>query len=185
MALSVVVLLGSVFLPVTGLKFDWLPIHWIAGVVLTGAVLFHLWRVFGVHGIGEMLPNKSDVELARIELLRQNRAYPGSAKYDAWQKAYHWSVVPVILVLLATGLLMLAKIDTAFWTRNPAILTDRTWGLIYVAHGAASFVLLFFIILHIYFSVLPDHRDLFVSMLTGHGPEKARAPQGTNKEDTP
>jgi len=43
-ALAVLVLLGSAFLPILGLRFSWVPLHWITGVVLTAAVLFHLVR---------------------------------------------------------------------------------------------------------------------------------------------
>ncbi len=43
-ALAVLLLLGSAFLPILGLKFSWVPLHWITGLVLTVAVLFHLVR---------------------------------------------------------------------------------------------------------------------------------------------
>ena len=43
-ALAVLLLMGSAFLPIVGLKFSWVPLHWITGVVLTAAVLFHLVR---------------------------------------------------------------------------------------------------------------------------------------------
>ena len=40
MAVSVLVLGATAFLPILGVKFGWLPWHWSFGVVLTAAVLF-------------------------------------------------------------------------------------------------------------------------------------------------
>ena len=39
-ALCVLVLLGTAFLPIIGLKFGWVTIHWVTGLVLMAAVLF-------------------------------------------------------------------------------------------------------------------------------------------------
>jgi len=72
-----------------------------------------------------------------------------------------------MLTLLITGGIMLAKIDTPLWNRDPSILSDTTWGFVYVLHGAASYLLIFFFILHVYFSFLPEHRELLHSMLSG------------------
>jgi hypothetical protein len=72
--------------------------------------------------------------------------------------------------------MMLAKIDTTFWNRNPALLSDLTWGWVYVAHGLAAAALLFLVILHVYFAVLPEHRKYLSAMLRGRGPELARNP---------
>src|SRR5262249_12437184 len=57
-AASVLTLLGTAFLPILGFKFDWVTAHWIAGLVLIGAVLFHLvrslvwqnWRTVMIYG---------------------------------------------------------------------------------------------------------------------------------------
>ena len=49
MAFSVLVLMGTAFLPIIGIRFDWLIWHWAAGLVLTLSVIFHLWRVLKVH----------------------------------------------------------------------------------------------------------------------------------------
>ena len=42
MAAAMFVLLFTAFLPVVGVKFPWVTIHWIAGIVLTISVVFHL-----------------------------------------------------------------------------------------------------------------------------------------------
>ncbi len=177
MACSVVVLIGTAFLPTLGVKFDWVPVHWIAGVVLTALLLFHLWRSFGVHGLAAMIPDMRDVELVRIELLRRKRPAPGSGKYDAWQKSIHAIIGANILVLTATGLLMLVKIDTPLWARDPSIMSGADWGIVYVLHGAASLLLVFLFIIHVYFAFLPEHRAMLKSMINGRGPENARQPE--------
>ena len=36
--------MGTAFLPILGIKFEWLEIHWISGVTLTVLVLIHIVR---------------------------------------------------------------------------------------------------------------------------------------------
>ncbi|MGI9425610.1 MAG: cytochrome b/b6 domain-containing protein [Hyphomicrobiaceae bacterium] len=177
MAASVIVLGASAFLPILGVKFDWIPIHWISGIVLTAAVLFHLWRALVVHGLSEMLPKRADVTMIRRDLLLQRVPDEVSGKFDIFQKLYHWAVAVIILLLVATGLIMLLKIDTQFWNRNPSILSEASWGIVYVTHGASALVLIFLFILHLYFSFLPEHRALLSSMVLGSGPRHAHQPQ--------
>ena len=42
MAISILVLLFTGVLPIIGIEFAWLTLHWISGLVLTAAVLFHV-----------------------------------------------------------------------------------------------------------------------------------------------
>jgi len=169
MALSVIVLCASAFLPILGLRFDWVPVHWITGFVLVAAILFHWLRVVLVHGIGEMVPGRDDVSEVLGDLRVRSDA-AGPAKYDAYQKSYHWLSGLVVLVLAATGLLMMAKIDTPWWRRDPSILSDAQWGLVYVTHGFAALAILFLVILHVYFALLPEHWGMLTSMIRGRGP---------------
>lgn len=174
MAIAVLVLGATAFLPILGARFDWVPVHWISGIVLVLLVLYHLARVFLIQGIGEMIPGPADLqEIGRVARDLGTEDLP-DAKYDAFQKGFHWAAAVSILLLIATGLLMLAKIDTTFWRRNPAILSDQDWGIIYVLHGASALVLLFLVILHVYFAVLPEHRSFLLAMINGKGPESAR-----------
>ena len=162
MAALTIILLATAFLPILGLKFNWVPAHWISGVLLSLAVLYHLYRALFVHGIGTMIPNLGDVRA-----LMKNGGANDAGKYDLNQKLYHWSVSFIMLVLVATGLVMLAKIDTPFWNRDPSILSDWNWGVVYSLHGAASMLLIFFFILHIYFAFLPEHRQHLMAMVFG------------------
>ena len=173
-ALSVIVLGATAFLPMLGIRFEWVPVHWMAGTVLVLAVLFHLCRVFFVHGLSEMIPGTDDVrEVMRIIGGFRGRSL-SAAKYDAFQKGYHAATASIILLAVGTGLVMLAKIDTTFWRRDPSILSDQAWGIVYVLHGAAAMILLFLTIIHVYFALLPEHRAFLISMLHGHGPEYTR-----------
>ena len=65
---------------------------------------------------------------------------------------------------------MLLKIDTPFWRRDPSILSDQGWGIVYVIHGLSTLAILFLVILHVYFSILPEHRAMLRSMISGRGP---------------
>jgi cytochrome b subunit of formate dehydrogenase len=162
MAILVIILMGSAFLPIVGINFNWIPVHWISGMLLTLAVVFHLYRALFVHGIATMMPNGGDIRDAM-----GRGAANDAGKYDLNQKLYHWSVSLIMLVLVISGLIMLAKIDTPFWNRDPAILSDWNWGVVYSLHGAASMLLIFFFILHIYFALLPEHRQLLTAMVFG------------------
>ncbi|MGH7552263.1 MAG: cytochrome b/b6 domain-containing protein, partial [Longimicrobiales bacterium] len=51
MAASMFALLITAFVPVIGYKFDWVTIHWIAGLVLIATVIYHIihalvWQKF-------------------------------------------------------------------------------------------------------------------------------------------
>lgn len=174
MAAAVIVLGATAFLPIMGIRFDWVPWHWTAGIALAVAVLFHLYRVFFVQGIKNMVPGTDDVSESMMVAAGRNTGGLQPAKYDAFQKGFHLGAAITILTVLITGLIMLAKIDTTFWNRNPAMLTDATWGLIYVLHGGGALVLLFLVILHVYFGLLPEHRVFLTSMLSGKGPQYSR-----------
>ena len=51
MALCVLVLLATAFLPIIGIKFKWVTIHWVSGLILTAVVLFHIGRIFFQYGL--------------------------------------------------------------------------------------------------------------------------------------
>ncbi len=174
MAACILVLGATAFLPIIGINFNWVPIHWWTGIILLGALLYHLYRVFVVHGIGGMMPDGDDAKEAIRITLNRSRSGLKPAKYDAFQKTYHWSAAVAVIATTATGLVMLAKIDTVFWKRNPSIMSDQTWGVIYVIHGLGAMLILFLVILHVYFAFIPSHRAYLVSMILGRGPEMAR-----------
>ena len=44
MAACVLTLMATAFLPIVGIKFEWLTIHWTTGLVLAALVSFHIVR---------------------------------------------------------------------------------------------------------------------------------------------
>jgi cytochrome b subunit of formate dehydrogenase len=113
MALSVLILIVSAFLPIFGWKFAWLDLHWTTGVVLTIAVLFHIVRAVCWQDIWAMFIDVRDLRT----LTGGGSGKPG--KYTLAQKLYHLGVSLLILAAIGTGLLMLRKIDTPLWSETP------------------------------------------------------------------
>ena len=158
-ALAVLLLLASAFLPILGVKFSWLPLHWITGVVLGAAVLFHLVRATFFQRLRCIVPRPRD-----LADLRSGRR---AAKYTLAQKLMHALLGTAILVATVTGFIMLAKVDTPLWKRNPYLLDSSTWGVVYVLHGAAALLTLTLTMAHVYFSLLPEKRGYLRAMIGG------------------
>ena len=97
------------------------------------------------------------------DLLNRRRA----AKYTPAQKLMHAVLGTAVLVAVVTGFIMLAKVDTPLWKRNPYLLESSTWGVVYVLHGAAALVTLTLTMAHIYFSLLPEKRAYLRAMVGG------------------
>jgi formate dehydrogenase subunit gamma len=159
MAICVLTLMATAFLPIVGIKFEWLTIHWTTGLVLTALVLFHIVRATIWQHLSRMMIDGADIRNGWRSFTRLfgAAARPGKqGKYNAAQKLYHAGVAVLVLALVATGLLMLLKIDTPWWRRNPYLLADDTWGLIYVVHDFAAMALVTLVMIHIYFAIRPD-----------------------------
>ena len=171
MAGSTLVLLGTAFGPILGIEFAWVDIHWMAGVLLTLLVVLHVLRYVLFKPLRTMLIGPRDLRDGMHALnfnLRQTEiAPPLPGKYSLSQKAIHAVFACVVLTAIVTGCLMLAKIDSPFWERNPYFLSDPTWGVIYVLHGFAALALITLVMLHIYFSLRPEKRHYLRSMITG------------------
>jgi formate dehydrogenase subunit gamma len=158
-ALVVLTLLATGLLPVAGVKFPWVTIHWIAGVVLALAVAFHLIRATFWQRLRCVWIGLKDLR----DALRHRRA----AKYSLAQKLMHHAMTGVIVTLVITGLCMLAKVDTPWWKRNPYFFAADTWGVIYVLHGAAALATVTLVMIHIYFALLPEKRLYLRAMWRG------------------
>ena len=171
MAASVLTLLGTAFLPIVGWKFDWINAHWIAGVVLTCLVVVHIVRAVVWLDIGSMMIWPRDLieswAALRYELRARSARPPLPGKYSLMQRVYHVCIAVTVLATIATGLMMMAKIDTPFWLRNPYWLSQDTWGIIYIIHDLAAMLLLALIMIHIYLGLRPDKLWLTHSMIAG------------------
>lgn len=162
MAGCVLTLLATGILPILGLKFEWVEIHWIAGLALTIAVVIHLVRSLRPAKIKAMWVSISDVK----EFIAGGGKVRGG-KYSLEQKMMHHGITGISLLSLVSGWLMLLKIDTPFWQRDPFIFSADTWGLIYVVHGLSTLFFVSFIMMHIYFSLRPEKALYLRSMFKG------------------
>lgn len=170
MAASMLALLATGFLPLVGVQFPWLTIHWVAGILLTISILYHMvhatffldfWSIW-------ILPKDIQEAIKRAKRqLGRDVQVPKHGKYPLDHKMYHTAVMLAGMAVVATGLLMLFKIDTPLVTPNAHLFSLETWGIMYAVHGltGAMFVMLTFT--HIYFAMRPDKFWMTRSMLFG------------------
>ncbi len=154
-AITIFILLGTGLLPRFGINFNWLVIHWVTGVILIVMILIHSCRSIFWKNFKVMIFKRNDFSSAK----------PG--KYSLAQKLMHHFISLITLLGVVTGVLMLVRIDSPFWERNPYLLEAETWGWIYVFHGVSALVFVSTIMLHIYFSVRPEKNMYLRSMFKG------------------
>src|SRR6185295_6937988 len=149
MAASMFVLLFTAFLPVVGVKFAWVEWHWIAGLVLTASILFHIVHATFFLDFWSIWVGPKDIPELKAEMLREfGHDVPGpkSGKYPLGNRLYHLAIV---------------------FARNPYYLSDATWGITYVTHGLAGVGLVGLVIAHVYFAVRPEKWWITKSMILG------------------
>lgn len=170
MAGAMFVLLFTGFLPILGVEFAWVRVHWIAGLVLTASFLFHVVHATAWLDFWSIWPDRRDIADVRTRLARTlgRSVTPGKAgKYLFENKLYHLALVGTGLGVTVTGLLMMVRVETPFWTRNPYVLSDWWWGVVYVTHGLAGISLVALVIVHVYFAVRPEKWAITRSMIVG------------------
>jgi len=171
MAASMITLLFTAFLPKIGFQFDWVTYHWIAGIVLTASVIFHVIHASFILDFWSIWPDKIDLQDAVRRTLRfAGRPAPlprRFAKYPLENKLYHMAIVAAGSSVIGTGLFMLFRVRTILFTRNPYLFSDMTWGLMYVLHGLAGVGLIGLVIVHIYMAVRPEKLAITKSMIVG------------------
>jgi len=170
MAAAMFTLLFTAFLPVAGVKFAWVQWHWIAGIVLTGAILFHIIHASFFLDFWSIWVGPKDIPELKAELMREfghEVAGPKSGKYPLGNRLYHLAQVVTSLSVIATGLFMLKRVRTPLFERNPYLFGDSTWGVTYVVHGLAGVALVGLVIAHVYFAVRPEKWWITKAMLVG------------------
>jgi formate dehydrogenase subunit gamma len=171
MAACVLILMATAFLPILGLKFEWLGLHWATGILLAVLVTIHIVRAVIWQDFWAMMIDGADIRNGwrRIARALTGRGpAPGMpGKYNGLQKLYHAGIAVLVLAIVATGAMMLLKIDTPWWRRNPYLLEDYQWGVIYVVHGFAAMALITMVMIHIYFAIRPDEWRLTRAMFRG------------------
>ncbi|MGC8493448.1 MAG: cytochrome b/b6 domain-containing protein [Syntrophobacteraceae bacterium] len=164
MAASVLVLLFSAFLPRAGVRFAWVGLHWEAGIVLVFALLFHLVHSLFFLDSRSIWPEKS--ELMRI-FSRSGPVRERAGKYPLANKLYHLAATLCGVCAAATGVLMMSRVHTPFFTRNPYLFSDMTWGVIYLLHGFSGVALIALVMVHVYFALRPEKLPLTKAMISG------------------
>jgi len=159
MAISVFALLFTGVLPIVGIDFNWLTIHWIAGIILTGAVVFHTIR-----SLFWQRPKEMWIGPADLKEPFDNSVKPG--KYSLAQKGMHHVMTVLVLLVIGTGLALFAVMDTPWWERSNA-LSESTLGWMFLLHGVTTLGLIGFTALHVYFAIRPEKRFYTRSMISG------------------
>ena len=158
MAISIIVLLVTGIMPIIGIEFAWLTIHWVAGLLLTAAVVFHIVRSFMVKDLGSVLISSNDLKEIK------NEHKPG--KYSLAQKGMHLAVAVASLVVIISGLYMFAMIDTPWWDRSNS-MSESSLGWLFFFHGLSTLALVALVSLHIYFGLRPEKLFYLRSMFKG------------------
>jgi cytochrome b subunit of formate dehydrogenase len=190
MALSMFVLLFTAFLPIVGVQFAWVTWHWIAGLVLTASILFHLVHATVVLDFWSIWPDKIDMQDSVRRMKRgmgQSAPAPRKfAKYPMENKLYHLVITITGLAAIVTGLFMMVRVETPIFVRDPYLFTDRTWGFMYLFHGLAGIGLVALVMAHVYFALRPEKLWITNSIIFGsidrkhfaehHDPARWRVP---------
>jgi len=155
-AASVLTLMITGLLPALGIKFNWVVVHWSVGIVLVVLVLFHIVRATFWQRL-KCIFAISPREVTGEKIL----------KYTLAQKLMHHAMTVMVLAAVITGCLMLMKMDTPLWKRDPYTLSQATWGVIYVIHGAAAVLAIMLVFIHIYFAILPEKAMYLRAMIKG------------------
>ena len=172
MAASMLTLLVTAFVPILGIKFAWVELHWIAGLVLSASIIYHIIHATFFLDFWSIWINGEDIREARA---RTTRALGGTApeprkagKYPFDNKMYHTAIVLSSLAVVPTGLLMMKRVQTPFFTRDPNYLFSlQAWGYMYVLHGLTGILLVFLTMAHIYFAIRPEKFWITKSMVFG------------------
>ena len=170
MAASMLTLLATGFLPIVGLEFAWLTIHWISGIVLILCILYHIvhasffldfWSIW-------ILPRDLKEAVQRTKRQLGQAVDVGKhGKYPLDHKLYHLAVTVSGLVVSVTGVLMMMRIDNPLLARNDEFFTGADWGLVYTVHGFSAVLFVFLTIAHIYFAIRPDKLWMTKGMIFG------------------
>jgi cytochrome b subunit of formate dehydrogenase len=171
MAVAMFTLLFTAFLPKVGVPFNWVTYHWIAGLVLTASIVFHIVHASLFLDFWSIWPDKIDLE---DSVKRIKRFFGMSAdlprrpgKYPLDNKLYHGVIVLCGLAVVITGVFMMFRVRTGILPRNPYLFGDMTWGLMYVLHGLAGVGLIGLVIVHVYFAIRPEKLPITYSMIFG------------------
>ena len=171
MATAMFALLLTAFLPIMGVRFAWVQWHWMAGLLLTVSIAFHIihatlfldfWSIW----VGPKDLPELKAELAR-EFGREDASTPRPGKYPLGNRLYHLVVSLAGLIVIVTGVLMMWRVRTNLVPRNPYIMSDLVWGLTYVGHGLMGVGFVGLTMAHVYFALRPEKLWITRAMVFG------------------
>ncbi len=171
MAASMFVLLFTAFLPIVGVKFAWVQWHWIAGLVLTGSIIYHIIHATFFLDFWSIWVGPRDIPEIKAEMMRElgqrrRRAQAGQVS-DGQSAVSPRDRVVGLTAAISRHLHDVARAHTVLFTRNPYLLSDATWGFTYVLHGLAGVGLVGLVIAHVYFAVRPEKWWITKAMIFG------------------
>ena len=171
MSAAMLVLLVTAFLPIMGIQFAWVTIHWVAGVFLTVMIAYHMIHATIWQDFWAMWVEGRDIKAGIAELGhmigRNGTEVPKAAKYPIDHKLFHHGAAVSGLAAIVTGIFMMLRLETPFWSANPYMLAESSWGIMYVVHGVSGVALIALTITHIYFAIRPDKWWITKSMIYG------------------
>lgn len=159
MAISIFVLMVTGIFPIIGIEFSWLTVHWVAGLVLTASVVFHIVRSLFWQDLKSMLITGRDFKEPFDKDVK-----PG--KYSFAQKSLHATITVLTLLVIGSGIVMFMMIDTPWWERTNSI-AESTLGWVFLIHGLSTLALVGVVCLHIYFGLRPEKLFYTRSMFKG------------------
>ena len=172
MAVAMLTLLLTGFLPIVGVKFAWVQWHWMAGILLTASVIFHIVHATFMLDFWSIWVGRGDIAEFKTEMARDlGRPVPANApkpgKYPLGNRLYHLAVMVAGLLVIGSGIMMMWRIRNGLVDRNPYLFSDVTWGLTYVTHGLMGVGFVGLVIAHIYFALRPEKLWITKAMLFG------------------
>lgn len=159
MAASMFALLITGIMPIVGVKFVWLPLHWISGLLLTAIIILHILRSIFSKDLSSVVINAADLQAPFDDSKK-------TGKYSLAQKGIHAAFAVVTLIVIVSGLYMFAMLDTPWWGRTNW-MSESALGWTFFLHGASTLALVGLISLHIYFALRPEKLFYLRSMLRG------------------
>jgi formate dehydrogenase subunit gamma len=197
MAFSMLALLFTAFLPIVGVRFAWVQWHWMAGVLLTASILFHIVHATFFLDFWSIWIGPKDIPEFKAEMMREigrEIGGPKPGKYPLGNRLYHLAVLVAGVVVIISGIIMMARVRTGLIDRNPYLMSDSAWGVTYVLHGLMGVGFVGLVIAHIYFALRPEKLWITKSMIFGtitrrqylehHDPDRWVA-DGKRKSESP
>lgn len=171
MAFSMFVLLFTAFLPIAGIRFPWVQWHWMAGLLLTGSIIYHIIHATFFLDFWSIWIGPKDIPEFKAEMMAEiagSEDGPKTGKYPLGNRLYHLAILVVGLTASISGMIMMSRVRQPLFTRNPYIMQDTSWGFTYVAHGVAGVALVGLVIAHVYFAIRPEKWWITKGMLFGY-----------------